>query len=285
MGPRVQLAAVAATAVLLIVSTAGCSSGGSGTTPTADYTPAVSLPGDAPNSVTPMPESTVSTTQNFSRAVEFTRLVHIDDYGAAGGLVADNSPAARYIAHQTAYRRAFEANGQPISKSDPSNITVDGDAKTGAIKIESVEGDDTTTYTWKDFSFDASGKVASWTGKSGPIDKALWSKSDSAHAHDVTAKLVSAYVTNGGDLIVVAELASRKRAIRVDDAVYTPHKGYRQQDNAGLYTDVGKGEKAMTVFDFPKAKIGGKLKLELGRVDSDDPSSSYGMGSVTLRIK
>ena len=62
--------------------------------------------------------------------------------------------------------------------------------------------------------------------------------------------------------IVVTEVSSPKRAIRVDDAVFTPADGYRQQDTAGLYTEVGKGEKAMTVFSFPDAKIGGKLRLE-----------------------
>ena len=200
-------------------------------------------------------------------------------------LVADNSPAARYIAHQTAYRRAYELNGQPLTETSPNDLTVDGDARTGAIEIEITDGGDTTTYTWKDFTFDASGKITAWTGKSGPIDSALWSKSDSDEAHGVTVKLVSAYVNNGGELDVVTELSSPKRAIRVDDAVYTPTDGYRQQDTAGLYTEVGKGEKAMTAFTFPDTEIGGKLRLELGRIDTDDPSSSYELGTVTLNVK
>ena len=144
--------------------------------------------------------------------------VHIGDYAAAGALVADNSPAARYIAHQTAaYRRAYELNGQPITETSPNDLTVDGDENTGAIEIEITDGGDTTTYTWKDFTFDASGKITAWTGKSGPIDSALWSKSDSDEAHGVTVKLVSAYVNNGGELDVVTELSSPKRAVRVDE--------------------------------------------------------------------
>lgn len=274
-----------ASAAIAVTVIAGCSTGGTGTTPTADSTPAVSLPGDRPSSGSSTPAPSEDGAGDFSSAVEFTRLAHIGDYGAAGGLVADNSPAARYIAHQIAYRRAYELNGQPLTESSSNDVTIDGDAKTGDIKIEITDGDDTTKYTWKNFTFDESGKITAWTGKSGPIDGALWSKSDSDEAHSVTVKLVSAYVSNGGSLTVVTEVSSLKRAIRVDDAVFTPADGYRQQDTAGLYTEVGKGEKAMTVFSFPDAKIGGKLRLELGRIDTDDPSSSYELATVTLHVK
>ena len=276
--------AVVAAAVL--AGAVGCSGGGSGTAPAVDSTPAVSLPGDAPSSgAAASPTPTPAQKANFSDAVEFTRLVHIGDYGAAGGMVADNSPAARYIAHQIADRRAYELNGQPVTENESSDVSVDGDNAASEVHIEIVDGDTTTKYTWKDFAFDERGKITAWTGKSGPIDKALWRKSDSASAHGVTARLISAYVTNAGTLVVVVELASPKRAIRVDDAAYTTPDGYRQEDNAGLYTDVGKGEKAMTSFSFPKAKLGGKVRIELGRVDPNDTSSSWRMGSVTLAVK
>ena len=282
---RIRYAAHVAAAVAIVIATVGgCSAGGSGVAPTAESTPAVSLPGDRPGP-TDSAKSASQDAKHFSTAVEFTRLTHLDDHGVAGGLVADNSPAARYIAHQTAYRRAYELNGNPIAPSSPNDVTIDGDAKTGAIKIDIADGDRTISYTWKNFTFDPAGKITARTGKSGPIDKALWSKSDSAKAHDVTAKLVSAYVSNGGDLIVVAEIASPRRAIRVEGAVLSPNKGYRQEDTAGLYTEVGKGEKTMTVFDFPNAALKGKLKIELGRIDTNDPSSSYQMGSVTLTVK
>lgn len=284
MRPRLQTVTAALAAAFLAL-VAGCSSGGAGTTPTAESTPAVSLPGDRPGSPTPAATSPGGTAGSFSTAVEFTRLVQLGDYGAAGGLVADSSPAARYLAHQIAYQRAYELNGQPLTNPDPDDVTIDGDEKSGSIRIEIVDGDDTVRYTWKDFAFDGAGKVTAWTGKSGPIDDALWSKSDTAKAHGVTAKLVSAYMTNGGDLVIVTDLSSPGRAVRVDDAVYTPTDGYRQQDTAGLYTKVGKGERAMTVFSFPDAKIGGKLQLELGRLDPDDQSSSYAFGTVTLTIK
>lgn len=285
MRRSLKFASIVASAAIAVSAATGCSSGGTGTTPTVDSTPAVSLPGDKPSSGPSTSTPSNDGTGDFSSAVEFARLAHLGDYGAAGGLVADNSPAARYLAHQTAYRRAYELNGQPITENSPNDVTVDGDAKTGDINIEINDGDETTKYTWKNFAFDSSSKITAWTGKSGPIDKVLWSKSDSDEAHGVTVKLVSAYVSNGGDLIVVTEVSSPKRAIRVDDAVFTPADGYRQQDTAGLYTEVGKGEKAMTVFSFPDAKIGGKLRLELGRIDTNDPSSSYELGTVTLNIK
>ena len=200
MRRSLQLASLLAATAIAVTAVAGCSTGGTGTTPTSDATPAVSLPGDGPSSATSTPVPSSDSAGEFSTAVEFTRLVHLGDYPAAGALVADNSPAARYIAHQTAYRRAYELNGQPITETSPNDVTVDGDENTGAIEIEITDGGDTTTYTWKDFTFDASGKITAWTGKSGPIDSALWSKSDSDETHGVTVKLVSAYVNNGGEL-------------------------------------------------------------------------------------
>ena len=202
MRRSLKFASIVAAAAIVVTAAAGCSSGGTGTTPNLSTpTPAVSLPGDKPSSGLVNLNSPATTgTGDFSSAVEFARLAHLGDYGAAGGLVADNSPAARYLAHQTAYRRAYELNGQPITENTPNDVTVDGDAKTGDIKIEINDGDETTKYTWKNFAFDGSSKITAWTGKSGPIDKVLWSKSDSDEAHGVTVKLVSAYVSNGGDL-------------------------------------------------------------------------------------
>jgi len=156
---RLQFSSIAASAAIIVAAAAGCSSGGSGATPAVDSTPAVSLPGDQPTPAVSTPASTPKSNTNadFSSAVEFTRLAHLGDYGAAGGLVADNSPAARYIAHQTAYRRAYVLNGPPLTENSSDDVTIDGDAKTGAIKIEITDGDDTTSYVWKDFSFDEFG--------------------------------------------------------------------------------------------------------------------------------
>lgn len=44
--------------------------------------------------------------------------------------------------------------------------------------------------------------------------------------------------TTGHHLIAIAEIASPRRAIRVEGAVFSPNKGYRQEDTAGLYTEV-----------------------------------------------
>ena len=130
----------------LATTLAGCSNGGSDSAPVGERTPSVLLPGDASSTTIPSPTTESPATKNFAAAVEFVRLVHIGDYGSAGGLVADNSPAARYIAYQTADRRAYELNGQPLPETDPNDVTIDGDEKTGAIKI-SVTNDGKTTST------------------------------------------------------------------------------------------------------------------------------------------
>jgi hypothetical protein len=216
--------------------------------------------------------------------VEFTRLVHIGDVGRAGSLVANSSAAARYIGHQNALKRFNELNGQP-SDRDEDDFTIDGDEKTGSIRIE-FSGDEPTAYSWKDFQVDGLGKILSWTGKSGPIDKILWHQASTAKTHGVTVKLMSAYVNNGGDLNIVVELSSAKRTVRVDDAVYTPQDGYRQQDSASHYAEVDKGEKALTLFQFDSiGTLGGKLKLGIGRLDPSDQSSSYELGTVNLAVK
>src|SRR4051794_27119542 len=107
--PVVHLVGAGLIALLL----AGCSTGGVATAPTTESTPQVSLPGDQPSpTASSIPPTAKADAGKFSTAVEFTRLVHLDDFGAAGGLAADNSPAARYIAHQNAYHRAYEINGQ-----------------------------------------------------------------------------------------------------------------------------------------------------------------------------
>ena len=276
---RAVLASVSAAAPVLTL--ASCSAGGAGTTPTAESTPKVSL----------SPETTDATTSpseparaDFANMVEFTRLVHIGDIGRAGSLVADSSAAARYIAHQNALRRFNELNGQP-SDRDEDDFTIDGDEKTGSIRIE-FSGDEPTAYTWKDFRVDSLGKILSWTGKSGPIDKILWHQASTAKTHGVTVKLMTVYVNNGGDLNIVVELSSAKRTVRVDEAVYTPGDGYRQQDSANNYAEIDKGEKALTLFQFDNVgTLGGILKLGIGRLDPSDPSSSYELGTVNLAVK
>lgn len=274
------------TAVLvfgLIFTVSSCSSGGAATAPTAQNTPQVSLPGDQPSPPAASPSASAPG-GSFSTALEFTRLVHIDDHASAGALVADDSPAARYIAFQNALARVEELNGQSSTR-DESDVTIDGDEKSGKIEIELTDGDKPLTYTWRDFTFDNAGKITGWTGKSGPIDKALWRKSDSKTTHGVVVKLVSAYVSNAGSLFVVVEVESAKRGIRVMEASYTPTDGYRQKDVAGYYTDLDEQEKALTLFQFDNTKLGGKLRIDLDVIDKKDSSLSSPLDTVTLSVR
>jgi hypothetical protein len=268
-------------AAALAFGLAACSAGGAGTSPTVESTPKVSLSPETTDATTPPSEPANA---EFANMVEFTRLVHVGDIGRAGSLVADNSAAARYIAHQNALKRFNELNGQPSDRNE-DDFTIDGDEKAGSIRIE-FTGNEPTVYTWKEFKVDGLGKILSWTGKSGPIDKILWHQASTAKTHGVTVKLLTAYVNNGGDLNIVVELSSAKRTIRVDDAIYTPRDGYRQQDSASHYAEVDKGEKALTLFQFDNVgTLGGKLKLGIGRLDPSDSSSSYALGTINLAVK
>jgi len=266
-------------AVALVLALASCSAGGAGTSPAAEATPKVSLSPETTDATTPPSEPA---NVDFANMVEFTRLVHVGDIGRAGSLVADSSAAARYIAHQNALERFNELNGQSNDRNE-DDYTIEGDEKTRSIRIE-ISGDNPTVYTWKDFQVDNLEKILSWTGKSGPIDKVLWHQASTAKTHGVTAKLLTAYVNNGGDLNIVVELSSAKRTVRVDEAVYTPRGGYRQQGSASYYAEVDKGEKALTLFQFDNVgTLGGKLKLGIGRLDPSDSSSSYALGtSISL---
>jgi hypothetical protein len=83
---------------------AGCSDGGA-PTQQAGGEVTVSTPPDE----TPTPAETQSA--DFATAVKFTKLVHQSKYKPADALVVPESPAARYLAHQTLITKAEEIAG------------------------------------------------------------------------------------------------------------------------------------------------------------------------------
>ena len=122
----------------------GCSGGGATEsdlhTPAA--TPTVSTPVDAP--------STTQSNDHFDSAVEFTSLVHVGKYVRAGSMVDANSPAERYLTHQMASAKAYQIDGQEVSR-DEDDRTINGDEATENVQIRWADG---SKYTWKVFRFD-----------------------------------------------------------------------------------------------------------------------------------
>ena len=85
------------------------------------------------------------------------------------------------------------------------------DPATGSIKIKyaTTEDEPSLAYTCMDFTFEQ-GKIIGWTGKIGPVQKALWTRTTADSKPGTKAKLESAYRSNNGNLFVVVELAASK---------------------------------------------------------------------------
>jgi hypothetical protein len=142
---------------------------------------------------------------DFAMAVKFTKLAHAEKYEEAGELVVPESAAARYLAHQALVRKADRIAGTAPENEEPS---IKGDPATGTVKIK-FTGEEKLTYTWRDFTFEQS-KITGWPGKSGPVQKVLWTRATSDESHGVKAKLESAYLSNAGNLLVTVELSSSR---------------------------------------------------------------------------
>ena len=266
MKKALAAAAAAGAAVVLLV---GCSGGGAGdrpdTAPAA--TPRISTPADEPTPAAPANDQ-------FSKAVEFTRLVHNGDDKQAGTMVADNSPAARYVIHQLAMDKAYQIDGPTV---DPEPWTIDGDADTGAIRLESQDG--SQKYTWSNFTFDRAGKITAWTGASGPVKSVLWTRESSDKTPAASARLVSAYRNNAGNMDAVVEVTA-KRDVRFYVSSYTADDGFRQNaSNQSSQTELAKGERTLTWYTFDDAKFGGKLRL------NTTDAKGYDAGDMVLRVR
>lgn len=142
-------------AAALLVALAGCAGGDA--PPPGLATPKVSVAEETPS---PSDDSGMETATSFATAV------YADDWDQAGALVADNTIAARYVAHQTAAAQVDDLSGNSAN-TDPSEIDVTGDDASKTVTIEDQSGDTPSTRVWQNFAFQ-DGKVASWEVKGQP---------------------------------------------------------------------------------------------------------------------
>lgn len=214
--------------------------------------------------------------------MEFTKLTHDSEYTAAAELVKPESPAARYLAHQTLANKAEVIAGAGGDEDVP---TIKPDKAKQTIKIsfpaeEPVEGEKAAkalTYTWKNFTFDQ-GQITGWTGASGPIKNVLWTRQTSDESEGRKAVLKSAYKANNGDVSIVVELSS-KVATGWNSGEYTAMDGYRQVLRYEYASELSKGEKTLGSYVVEKAEFGGQLHLPYTDAEGVDE------GELLLTIK
>jgi len=58
----------------------------------------------------------------------------------------------------------------------------------------------------------------------------------------------------------------------------------QRQDAANLGADVDEGGRTLTYFTVNKAHMGGKLKLHVDRIDSDEPHPRTHTKRITLEL-
>ncbi len=263
---RVAAAILGATLAL-----AGCSGGDSAPQQVSTLAPSVTP--TTPTTTAPDPR------KDFDAAIEFTELVYDNDYREARELMKPESPAARYLDHQAAVDKAFKISGQGARET--SDITVDPDKEKREIKITYPgDGEDggEDSVVWKDFMFDQ-GKITEWSNPLGPISENLWTRSSEDTALRTTARLVSAYRANDGDLYVVVEFSAKKDVDLSYTASYAADDGYRQEATDSSGDELAKGEKTLAYYMFEDAEFGGKLRLKIAS------ASGYSTGNLELRVR
>ncbi len=258
---------VAAAILGATLAMAGCSGGGANDAAQPQGEVTVSTPADE----TPAP----STSSDFDTAVKFTKLVHKNDYEEAGELVKPESPAARYVAHQTLTEKAERIAG--YTRDDEEAPGIKGDPATGTVKIK-YEDEPKTTYVWRDFTFEQ-GKITGWVGKQGPVKDVLWSRESKDSALGATARLASAYRGSSGSMYMVVEFSAKRDVDLSYMPSYAAKDGYRQNASDFSGDELAKGEKTLVHYTFDDAKFGGKLRLKIAS------ASGYDTANLELVIK
>lgn len=254
-------------ALALLLPLAGCGA------PSTAVTPAVPAAASAAASTAPS-ASPPSTVDNWANAVKFSELVLGNKHDQARPYASPGSPADRYVTHQIAGREAIAAGGGPATAKETP--TVNAEAHT----VSFPSGDEEAV--WKDFTYDADGKVTGWTlaGTGTTLASRMWTKDAQATVKGVTVKLVSAYQNDSG-LFVILDITSADRDLQSDPQPSLTDTKKRQRQSASFTgpTSVTKGNSAYMLYFFPDATFGGTLTYKL-------LSSSYSsVGSVVLTIE
>lgn len=220
----------------------------------------------------PTPEPTVN---GWDNAQKFAEATAKSNYADARPYAAEGGAAARYLTHMEAITEALAAAGQ--SEWEAPEAEFDADAKTVTLNY-----DDGSDVVWKDFEYDAAGKVLSWaTGESSTkLSDRLWTKSAKVATKHATVELVSAYKNDAG-LWIVLDITAKSRAISPDCSAMLVDSKKRQRE-AGECDGpdrISKGSAGYVALVFPKAEFGGTLRYV---VQDDDYNE---LATIKLKIR
>jgi hypothetical protein len=158
---------------------------------------------------------------------------------------------------------------------------LDPNSTKGTIKVSyaAAEGTPAISYTWKAFKFEG-GKLASWTGTTGPVKDVLWSRTTTAESRGRKAVLKSAYLSNTGAMVAVVELSSSV-GTSFAEAEYTADDGYRQGVSEQGIRDLSADEKTLGYFVFEESEFGGRLHIPY----YDEDGTAQGDWKISLAVK
>jgi len=254
-----------AAVLLAAVMAAGCSSA-----------PAqiITVTASAPATVSPTPEPTVD---GWPNAQAFAAAALGSDYDKAEGFASPRSAAARYLTHMEALTDALDASGS-APMDDPEEITYDAEA--GTVTFSYPDAGD--PVVWKEFKYDAAGKVVSWaTGESDTtLSDRLWSKPAKASTSHANVELVSAY-KNDAALWIVLDINAKDRNLSPDFGALLDDSKNRQREAADMVAPdkISKGTAAYVVLSFTGSDFGGILRYHLTDTNYNT------LGTVKIKIR
>ncbi len=231
----------------------------SGCAPTAE--PPADTPSATPSvAVTATPSAPVDP---FPNAVRFTNAIYRLKYDEAAALTADGSPAARFVEHQQNLLATFKSNkikftitkfdvvDDPAAKTVTATALIKGKPK-GAV------------YLHKDWTYDAAGKIISWSSRAGLLDGRVLSKQSrgTTKAIGLSGSVTSAFKSDDTSLYVELDVTVAKPATLVGLDYFNksaPGKGIAAPSGAPVTFKKGVS-KAYYVFG-KKAKVGGTIRL------------------------
>jgi hypothetical protein len=117
--------------------------------------------------------------------------------------VASESAAARYVMHQQLMTEAEKITGYARSQRLRRSTQIPPPAPSRSSTTTTLK-----LSTPGRTSRSTRAKITGWTGKTGPVKSALWSRTTTDQSHGREAKLKSAYLSNGKALSAIVELSS-----------------------------------------------------------------------------
>jgi len=215
--------------------------------------------------------------ENWDDIVAFVEAVYVGETDTAMPLTAKGSPAAECVAYIRDNSLAEQTAGfDPHEFDDGYSFDDDERKQEVAISFRDTTGNgsDPQDYTWSDWKVTDDGKIKSWTGASGPINKVLGKKHDKQKAKGQTVKVAHAYQSNSGTVVIVLKVDSNVSGYPDYAPVYVGPDGVARKPTQANATDLVEGATSYLSYAYTDADFGGKLKY---LVDYETP--------VTLTIK